>query len=269
MPHHVAIRVQALGLREHCGSRVGDGLPDVVRDLDQVQRAAGGLRVVGGHQRDRFALVADPVDGEHRLVPALEAVGVGARHVLVGEHREHSRQGERSRRLQPDDGRVRVGAAQRRAPQHAVHPEVGGERELPLHLRGAVRSRRAGADPRGDRAGQRLCARLRGHDRHLPLRPGQQPAGSACGLGGEVALVGGHEHVVRHHGPPSTNRRASGGATRARGLPPGRRCRRGPARPPATARRRRACLPRATRSRRRAPGTVRHRSCREPAPAVQ
>ena len=51
------------------------------------RRAAGLLGLVGGDDRDRLAVVADPVDRQHRLVRELEPVGLRPGHVLVGQHR--------------------------------------------------------------------------------------------------------------------------------------------------------------------------------------
>jgi hypothetical protein len=49
-------------------ARVGDRLEHLVVDDDPLHGPPRGLRVVGGDDRDRLALVADLVDGQHRLV---------------------------------------------------------------------------------------------------------------------------------------------------------------------------------------------------------
>src|ERR1700749_3725105 len=74
---------------------VGDRLVDVIVDPDPLGRLAGDLRVVGGDERDRLAVGAHRVDGEHRLVDDLQPVELVARHVLVGEHRVHAGRGQR------------------------------------------------------------------------------------------------------------------------------------------------------------------------------
>ena len=131
--------------------RVGDRVEHLVLDHDRVGRAAGGLRVVGGDDRDGLAGVAHLVDREHRLVGELEAVGLAAGHVVVREHGGDA--GDRQRRPDVDaaDPRARVRAAQRGAPQHAVRPQVGRVRELAGDLGDAVRAPRAVADAPGAR----------------------------------------------------------------------------------------------------------------------
>ena len=59
--------------------RVDDELERLVLDDDRLGRAARLLRVLGGDERDRLAVVADAVDREHRLVGELEPVGLAAR----------------------------------------------------------------------------------------------------------------------------------------------------------------------------------------------
>ena len=84
VPQQVAGRVQRLGVDRLLG--VGDRLERLVVDLDLGGGVAGGLRVVGGDDRDRLALVADLVPRQHRLVGDLEPVRLAAGHVLVREH---------------------------------------------------------------------------------------------------------------------------------------------------------------------------------------
>ena len=86
--HQVAVRVQPWAVRAQCRDGVDDRIEDVVLDDDPLRGPPRGLRVVGGDQRDRLALVADHVDREDRLVPVLEAEELVAGHVVVGEDRE-------------------------------------------------------------------------------------------------------------------------------------------------------------------------------------
>ena len=108
--------------------------------------------MVGGDQRDRLALVADHVDREHRLVLVLEAVVLGAGHVVVGEYGEDTRRLQRLTDVDAQDPGRRMRAAQRDAPQHVVHPEVAGVGEVAGDLE---RRRRAAA---GSRRRHRVCA---------------------------------------------------------------------------------------------------------------
>ncbi len=138
---HVAVRlrVEALLLGDDRGEHL-------VLDLDLLHRAPGGLRVVGRDQRDRLAVVPDPVDGQGRLVGDLQAVVLGAGDVLVGEHRVHAGHGERLGDVHGEDVRPGVRRAQRHAPEHVLVPHVGGVRELAAHLQRAVRAQRRAAD---------------------------------------------------------------------------------------------------------------------------
>ena len=112
--------------------------------------------MVGGDDRDRLALVADLVPGQHRLVGDLEPVGLAAGHVLVREDGVHAADAERGRDVQLADPRARVRAAQRRAPQHPVGPQVGRVREVALDLRDAVGAADALADAAADRWSRRV-----------------------------------------------------------------------------------------------------------------
>ncbi len=151
----VAPLVQLRGVGKHGLLGVHDGLEHLVGDLDQGRRPARRLGVVGGHDGHRLALVAHPVDGHHRLVRELQAVGLPARHVGVGQDRVHPAERQRRPHVQRDDAGVRVRAAQRRAPQHPLGPQVRRVGELALHLERAVGPADALADAARDRVGRR------------------------------------------------------------------------------------------------------------------
>ena len=250
----VAARVQRRrgGVERRLG--VGERLEHLVVDLDLPGRRARGLGVVGGDERDRLALVADVLPGEHGLVLDLQAVGLAAGDVLVGEHRVHARDAQRGADLDAADPRARVRAAQRRAPQHAVGPHVGGVGELALDLGDAV--------GRGATAGRR---RRRGVSVTVLTRPPRRgsPAGATgAELAGDRLLVGRAQLAAARR--PRARRRAAcrpAGAARARARRPGRRSRRGRRRRAATARCRRPCRARASRSRSRGRGSGRRGSC--------
>ncbi|GAB3823997.1 hypothetical protein GCM10027610_001650 [Dactylosporangium cerinum] len=104
--------------------------------------------MVGGDDRDGLTRVADLAHGEHRLVGVFEAVQLLARDVLGGEHGVHAGGGDGAGEVDPDDPGPGVRAAQGRAPQHPVGPQVGGERELAGDLQRPVRPQRRRADAR-------------------------------------------------------------------------------------------------------------------------
>ena len=124
---------------------VGQRLEHAVLDDDRVGRAARGLGVVGGDDRDRLALVAHVVDREHRLVGDLHAVDLAPGDVVVGEHGVDAGDGQRRADVDAPDVRARVRAAQRGAVQHPLHAHVRGVLELALDLRDAVGA--GGRDP--------------------------------------------------------------------------------------------------------------------------
>ena len=127
------------------------GVEHLVVDLDLRRGVARRLRVVGGDDRHRLALVAHLVEGQHRLVGDLEPVDLAARHVLVGEDGVHAADGERGGEVDLADAGARVRAAQGRAPQHSVGPQVRRVGEVALDLGDAVRAAQALADPAADR----------------------------------------------------------------------------------------------------------------------
>ena len=171
---------------------VEERLEHLVVDDDRGAAPGGGLGVVGGDGGDRLADVADDVAREHRLVGGDQPVGRAAGHVVGGDDRVHA--GDRQRRGDVDasDAGVRVRAAQRRAPQHAVGPQVGREREralAPWRAVGPGRARRRRRPPGRRRAGRRRRARSRLIGQPPSLRPaahgGEDPP--VAGAAAEVA----------------------------------------------------------------------------------
>jgi hypothetical protein len=125
VPNHVSVRVQRRQVWIGDGPLgVGHRFEHLIFDGDAFRRPARGLRVVCRHDGHRLALVPHDVDREHRLVRVLEPEGIAAGHVGLGQHGVHA--GHRQRRPHVDrpDPRVRVRAAQRRAPQHVLGPQV-------------------------------------------------------------------------------------------------------------------------------------------------
>ena len=127
--------------------RVGDRGERLVVDDDPFRGAPCLLRMLSGDECDRLAEVADTVDREDGLIEELEPVGLASRDVRVGEDRVHARDGERAREVDPTYPRMRVGAAERVAPEHAGRLQVARVLELPRRLRGPVLPADALADP--------------------------------------------------------------------------------------------------------------------------
>ena len=65
---------------------VGQRIQHLPVDLDLRRRRTRRLGVIGRDDRHRLALVADVLPGEYRLVGDLQAEGLAAGHVLMGEH---------------------------------------------------------------------------------------------------------------------------------------------------------------------------------------
>jgi hypothetical protein len=126
--------------------RVNDRLERLVLDADPLGRATRLLGVLGRDERDRFAEIADAVDREDGLVGELEAVRLRARHVGVGEDGVDAGHRHRLRVVDLRDPSMRVGAAQRVAPEHSRGEEVARVGELPRHLGHGVRAPDALAD---------------------------------------------------------------------------------------------------------------------------
>jgi hypothetical protein len=91
-------------------------------------------------ERDGLTEIADAVDREHGLVLELEAVELLSGDVFVREHGVHAGSRERGGNVDRVDACVRVRAAQRVAPEHALGLQVARVRELAGHLRDPVRA---------------------------------------------------------------------------------------------------------------------------------
>ena len=120
---------------------VDDRLERLVRDADPLGRAPGLFRVLGGHERDGLAVVADAVDREHRLVGVLEPVDLRARDVGVREDGVDAGHRDRLGDVDLADERVRVRAPHGVSPEHPRRLEVARVRELAGRLRDPVGAR--------------------------------------------------------------------------------------------------------------------------------
>ena len=162
--HEVAAGMHGTAVAGEGELGVHDGLQFLVHHDDLVEGATGDLGMVGGDDGHGLALVADLVEGEHGLIGDLHAVRLLAGDVLVGEHRGHTRDRQRPRRVQAEDAGAWEGAAQRGAPQRAGQMEVGGVGEVAGDLERAVGPRRRIPDAAGLAGARcRACGLDRGH----------------------------------------------------------------------------------------------------------
>ncbi len=113
--------------RLHGRARVGDGAEGFIVNVDQLQRILGDVAVLRDDHGDRIADVADFVRCQRCLLRALQAGydsgahgnGFHSRHIGRGQDAEDAGQFQRRRRIDFDDARVGVGAAQNRGVRHA------------------------------------------------------------------------------------------------------------------------------------------------------
>jgi hypothetical protein len=129
-----------------------------VVDLDQLGGARGDLRRLGGDGCHRLTLEAHTAVRQHGL-RGEDGAGGGlshaagqfhaelvARHVPRGEYRDHARQRARGFRVEADDARRGVGAADDPAVEHAGQRQVARVDGPAAHLFPRVRPRLASAD---------------------------------------------------------------------------------------------------------------------------
>ncbi len=128
---------------------VGDRFERLVLDADRLGGTTSLLGVLGGDERHRLAVVADPVDREHGLVAELEAIALVARDVLVGEDGVDARHLQRGGEIDGANARMRVRASDGVAPEHPGRAQVTRVGELALDLRSAVLPNDALPDPSG------------------------------------------------------------------------------------------------------------------------
>jgi len=145
------------------GERLGDRHHRrqlLVLDLDQRQRALGGLVVDRGYGGDRLAHVAHLLQRQRVLVLADGEDAVGDGQMLASEDGVDARQLDGLADVEAPDVRVRLGAPQQLADQHARQPQVVGVPMPPSHLRVGVDLGQRLADDRELLGGeQRLRAR--------------------------------------------------------------------------------------------------------------
>ena len=102
-------------------ARIDDGRQQFVVDVDQLERVARRVSVVGHHERDLLALEAHLVGGEHGLRVGRDRLHPGDAAVLeipAGDDRVHLRVLERRGRVDRDDPGMRDRASQDGAVEH-------------------------------------------------------------------------------------------------------------------------------------------------------
>ena len=211
-------------------ARVGDRLEHLVLDHDQLAARAGPSP--GG--RRRRARPARPGSAPRRwrapAGPAVQAVDLAAGHVLVGEDGVDAGQRERLGDVDGEDPGRGMRAAQRRAPEHVLGPQVGGVRELALDLERAVgaqadcRRRRRAVDWRSSSGCAIRCTR---GIRTPPSAAGRRPAASRASASSSAVRSSPSSTTIS----ADQQQLAAARAGRRRGRRPGRRCRRGRVRP--------------------------------------
>ena len=120
---------------------VGDGLEQLVLDDDALRRATRLLRMLGGDECDRLAVIEDAVDREHGLVGELEPVRLQTGHVVVRQHGVHAGHRHRLGDVDRPDARVRVRAPQRVTPEHPGNDQIARIRERARDLRRRIDTR--------------------------------------------------------------------------------------------------------------------------------
>ena len=114
--------------------RIEDARQDLVLDLDELERPLRDVQRLGGHQRDRLAVEAHLIRGQHRHIRAAALLLAGlARHVghqldvgqvRRGEDAGDARQVARLAHVQPHDPRARLRAAEDLGVEHQRQREV-------------------------------------------------------------------------------------------------------------------------------------------------
>ena len=150
---HVLVQQRRTGC--HRAVEVQHRRQRVVVDADRRQRRGRDARRGRRHRRHRVAVVQHLLARHHVAAEvAARDLGLAARdialrrrqEILRGHHREHAGQRERGARVDAEDARVRVRAAQHAAPDHARQRVVRAVARAPRDLVDAVGTRRARAD---------------------------------------------------------------------------------------------------------------------------
>ena len=118
-----------------CFHRVERNGERLVFDLDEVAGILGDVAVLGDNGRDRLAVMAHLLSGDQVLDDRAGAERRQRRrplrHVLARHDRDHARERRRLARVDADDARVRVRAAQDRRVRHARQLDVVDVAPLP------------------------------------------------------------------------------------------------------------------------------------------
>ncbi len=135
------------GLARRLGGEIGR--QHLVLDRDQRQRALGRRFIDRRHRGHRVAAVAHLVARQRKFVLGDRQHAEGHRRVLAGAHRLHAGQRARGGRVDGQDARMRMRAAQDAPDQCAGRGDVGGITCAAGDLVEAVDQRRVHADAAG------------------------------------------------------------------------------------------------------------------------
>ena len=127
-------------------------------EVDEGDRALGGLRIHGGDRRKRFAAVAHALARHRIFIHRDRKHAVGERAILAGDHREHAVERARLGDVEAQDFAVAHRAAQDAADEGAGVIEIGGVERAAGDLLDAIDQRHTVA--------RNLCVRAScsGHD---------------------------------------------------------------------------------------------------------
>ena len=128
----------------HRGEQVHGGRQWIELDVDEPDGILGSGRGFGDDQGDRLARVDDLVTSKGLESPL--GPGSNERQVAGGEHRDHARDLERRRAIDPEDARVGIHRRDDPSVEHALPPKIRGVPGRARDLGKPVRSRPADTD---------------------------------------------------------------------------------------------------------------------------
>ena len=145
----VVVHLRGVGL--HRLHRVGQHRQRCIVHVDQGGRVLGGVAIDRGDRRHRLARVPDLLDRQrvlHHRLGAEGGQGIGQLlGILAGDHREDAGQRASPARVDADDARMGVRAAEHRRVCHARQPHVVGVGGAPHQQARIFQSRDVLADP--------------------------------------------------------------------------------------------------------------------------
>jgi len=196
------VQLRRTGLRR--GGWIGDGVQDLVVDLDQRRRRPRRRAAVRRDQREHVADVAGGLTRRVQLRPVRDQFPLNALagHILGGEHRDDPRVGPGALGADPQDHRARMVGEPDRAERHPRHGEVvdvglvsqrqlgpliaGGARADPARMIGG-RQRHAAPGPRREADGVQDLG-VTGAPAQVPGQGGGDPVPARLGFPAQQGL---------------------------------------------------------------------------------